>query len=327
MIKSEYVMQGHLLNEERNTMDSHCARRGTLTILLASLVVLCVSVHATVPTEINHQGKVEVNGMPFNGSGQFKFAIVDTTGTLTFWSNNDTSTSGSEPTSHVLLNVSKGIYSVRLGDTSYAGMTHSITSSVFNQPDRWLRIWFNDTTHGFQKLGPDQKLASVPYALMAQTVPDNSINGWKLQRESVWPEHEGRSNTIVSYFASGSGTDILATWEASPSIPQGKTFVITDICISNAGSQYSRFTLQYKKDSLTTVLWKGHLRWLAERATNQGAVQQGAWAWAYGYAGGAGGPINTSFKGGLPVPSGATLEVIFTGTDIGCTISGFEFTN
>ena len=35
---------------------------------------------AAVPQFINHQGRIAVNGVNFNGDGQFKFALVDAAG-------------------------------------------------------------------------------------------------------------------------------------------------------------------------------------------------------------------------------------------------------
>jgi hypothetical protein len=61
-------------------------------------------------------------------------------------------------------------------------------------PDVRLRVWFNDGTHGWQRLSPDQRLVSVGYAMMAQnavaaesaqTVPDGSITTAKLANSSI----------------------------------------------------------------------------------------------------------------------------------------------
>ena len=58
-----------------------------------SLVVLAVLIgalgvtNAQVPQIINYQGRVGVNGTNFDGTGQFKFALVNGTGTTAYWSN------------------------------------------------------------------------------------------------------------------------------------------------------------------------------------------------------------------------------------------------
>ena len=92
-----------------------------------------------------------------------------------YWSNDGTSTDGSEPTGAVSLPVTKGLYSVLLG----ANMT-PIPNTVFANPDVHLRVWFDDGTNGSQLLTPDQRIAAVGYAMVASTVPDGAITSDKL---------------------------------------------------------------------------------------------------------------------------------------------------
>ncbi len=135
----------------------------------AAFVAACLllpSPASAVPALINHQGRMAVNGVNFEGTGQFKFALVNGTGTITYWSNNGSSTAGSQPTAAVSLTVTKGLYAVLLGDTSLANMT-AVPVTVFDNADVRLRVWFNDGTTGFQQITPDQRLASAPYALVA----------------------------------------------------------------------------------------------------------------------------------------------------------------
>lgn len=217
-------------------------------VALILLVGLAASAHAQKP--INYQGRVTVGGVNFEGTGQFKFALIDniaqatasigglvngsvssiiverggagyvsppsvtilggagsgatataqvTGGTISgitltnggagytsfpavifgpvaavigsapvasVWSNDGTSVGGSEPASAVSLPVSKGLYSVGLGDTSL-GMSPVPASSLINAPVS-LRIWFNDGINGFQLLSPDQALNAVPNARVAE---------------------------------------------------------------------------------------------------------------------------------------------------------------
>ena len=127
------------------------------------------TVSAAVPTLLNHQGRIAVGTTNFEGTGQFKFALVSGDGNTTYWSNDGTSTTGDQPTAFVSLTVVKGLYSVLLGDTALTNMT-ALPASVFSNGDVRLRVWFNDTTNGFQHLAPDQRLAAAPYALVASTV-------------------------------------------------------------------------------------------------------------------------------------------------------------
>ncbi|MFL2938200.1 MAG: hypothetical protein ACJZ7A_03775 [Opitutales bacterium] len=117
------------------------------------------------PPILSYAGQVSVNGQPFTGTGQFKFAFVDGQGQFSYWSHDGSSAAGSEPTGSVSLSVSAGLYSVMLGDTALSGMS-AIDEAVFqNHNDVHLRIWFSDGINGFEQLSPDRRFASVPYVL------------------------------------------------------------------------------------------------------------------------------------------------------------------
>ncbi len=145
----------------------------------SALVFCCSILQAQVPQLISYQGRVVVGTTNFDGSGQFKFALVNTNGSTTYWSNDGTSANGSEPTNAVALPVSKGLYSVLLGDTALGNMT-AVPNSVFSNSDVRLRVWFNDGTNGSQLLSPDQRIAAVGYAAMAANVPDGAIGSAQL---------------------------------------------------------------------------------------------------------------------------------------------------
>ena len=61
--------------------------------MVGCLLLLSLPLSAA-PALLNHQGRMAVNGVNFEGTGQFKFALVNTAGTTTYWSNNGTSTAG-----------------------------------------------------------------------------------------------------------------------------------------------------------------------------------------------------------------------------------------
>ncbi len=158
--------------------------RTLLAALAAVLTFLTPALHAQVPQIINYQGRVAVGTTNFNGTGQFKFALVNAAGTTTYWSNDGTSSAGSHPSAAVTLTVTKGLYSVLLGDTALANMT-AIPNSVFANSDVRLRVWFNDGTNGSQLLTPDQRLSAVGYAMVAGSVPDGSITSAKIATGAV----------------------------------------------------------------------------------------------------------------------------------------------
>jgi hypothetical protein len=92
--------------------------------------------------------------------------------------------------SQVVLPVTKGLYSVLLGDTTVPNMATSIPATVFTNTDIVLRVWFNDGVNGLQELSPDQRIAAAGYAFQAQyaytaasaisTMPSSIIVGQSL---------------------------------------------------------------------------------------------------------------------------------------------------
>ena len=135
-----------------------------MSCLRLFILLLCFqTAHAEIPRMLHHQGRMAVEGVPFDGSGQFKFALVDGAGT-TFWSNDGTASG--EPNNHLVLPVIRGLYSVLIGDPP---MT-PLPVAIFTNPDVRLRVWFNDGTHAFQLITPDQRLVAAPYALVAAQV-------------------------------------------------------------------------------------------------------------------------------------------------------------
>lgn len=155
----------------------------TLGAVLALFLFPIALLAQGVPQMVHYQGRVAVGGVNFNGTGGFKFALVNAAGSTTFWSNDGTSVGGGQPTGAVNLPVNRGLYSVLLGDPALSMV--AIPATVFNNADVRLRIWFNDGTTGFQLLSPDQRIASVGYAMMAANVLDGAITTAKLADDAV----------------------------------------------------------------------------------------------------------------------------------------------
>lgn len=145
-----------------------------------------------------------MNGVNYQGQGRFKFALVNSNGTVTYWSHDGTSTGGSAPTGEVLLPVTKGLYSVMLGDVSVPNM-EEVPASVYQNGDLRLRVWFNDGALGFQQLTPDQRLSPNGY------LPDGSIGANKLAPGAEAPAIavSGSSQDLAPnqrYVATGNGS-------------------------------------------------------------------------------------------------------------------------
>ena len=141
-------------------------QRPSTVLFVSSILALCLlqTAHAQIPQMINYQGRVVVNGTNYHGTGQFKFALVDGSGTASFWSNDGTSTNKSEPTASIALTCNKGLFSVALGDTGTP-----IPATVFTNSDVRIRTWFSDGG-GFELLSPDQRIVAVGYAMVAASV-------------------------------------------------------------------------------------------------------------------------------------------------------------
>lgn len=155
-----------------------------LFLLILALTALVSTLRAQVPQLVNYQGRVVSGAANFDGTGLFKFALVDGAGATTFWSNDGTSTAGGEPAAAVPLVVNKGLFTVLLGNATLPNMT-VLPNSAFNHADVRLRTWFSDGVNGFELLTPDQRIAAVGYAIMAAGVMDGAITSSMLAPGAV----------------------------------------------------------------------------------------------------------------------------------------------
>lgn len=141
---------------------------------------------AQVPPMLSYQGRLVVANTNYDGVAEFKLALVNGPGTTTFWSNDGSSAGGSPPEAAVPIPVSKGLYSVLLGDAALPNMT-PVPASVFAQPDVRLRVWVKEEGGEFAQLTPDQRLVAVGYAFMAAAVADGSVTTDKIAAGAVGP--------------------------------------------------------------------------------------------------------------------------------------------
>ena len=142
-----------------------------------ALLFFAVSPASAIPFTLSYQGQVVVDGVRFEGFGQFKFALINGAGD-SLWSHDSTSTAGSAPASHLTLPVNRGVYQVRIGDTAVPNMD-AIPPAIFTNNVIRLRVWFNDGQNGFQQLTPDSEVASVAFAMragVADTVAPGAID-------------------------------------------------------------------------------------------------------------------------------------------------------
>jgi len=144
-------------------------RRHTYTYILTAALIALASSALAVPQFVNYQGRVVVDGTNYTGTGEFKMALLDDSGDVV-WSNDGVSP---VPAASVSLQVTKGLFSVGLGDDSLANMTLIPTSVVTNDTPLQLRLWFSDGG-GFEQLSPDVAFGSVLHAFEAVSAQDAS---------------------------------------------------------------------------------------------------------------------------------------------------------
>ncbi|MBI4325983.1 MAG: hypothetical protein HY674_12050 [Chloroflexi bacterium] len=135
--------------------------------------------HAQVPGWFNVQGRLQVDSTLFDGTVEFKFALVNADGSQTYWRNTADANQDGQTDQAVSLLLSRGLYSLALGDTNLANMA-PLPADVFTNSALYLRIWLNDGTHGFEALAPDQRVTPAGYAMIAATVSDGGITVAKL---------------------------------------------------------------------------------------------------------------------------------------------------
>ena len=155
---------------------------------------------AGAPTVVSYQGQILVAGAAYTGTGYFKFAVVDATGTTIYWSNTPKNDAA------VSLTVSNGLFNVLLGDTTLAHMM-TLPATTFDGTERYLRVWFSsDGGTTFTLLAPDRRIAAVPYALQA----DEAQNASTLAGFPVSAFQRHYQNVVVVAKSGGDYTSIQA---------------------------------------------------------------------------------------------------------------------
>ena len=205
-----------------------------ISLIFGSVISLVTLASAQVPQILSYQGRIAVGDPPvnFDGSGEFKFALVNADGLVTYWSNDDSSTAGSEPTAAVTLTVTKGLYSVLLGD---APMT-AIPASVFANADVNLRVWFDDGANSSQLLTPDQRLAAVGYAMVAGGLPGVTAVGGRIGIGTETPDAFGKLHVLTT----GGNRVMIETGDASFAGIQTKS-TVSEFFAGNLGTNWSVF--------------------------------------------------------------------------------------
>lgn len=243
------------MNKEESQMKWHMSR--LVFLMVVALMIhqsLITSANGDAPGILSYQGRVAVNGTNFDGTGQFKFALVNSNGVVSFWSNDGTSSGGGEPVSAVTVLVSKGLYSVLLGDGSLSNMI-PIAATIFTNSDVRLRLWFNDGSAGWRRLDPDERLASASYALVA----DTALNTQRINVEvpvlsDEFDDDLDRTNTIDG--GAAPWTKKTSGFSGSQTVQGRGMFHLQSGSFGNGGGSASISSLRTVNLSEGTVVFK-----------------------------------------------------------------------
>ena len=121
------------------------------------VVIFCLFFLAyvqAVPQVITFQGRLTESNVPITATRNMRFAIVDSTGTTTYWQSNASNT--------IPISVNQGIYTINLGDTAISNMAALTPAALDIVNQSYLRVWVAGTL-----LTPDIPLSSAPYAYLA----------------------------------------------------------------------------------------------------------------------------------------------------------------
>jgi hypothetical protein len=191
------------------------------TITVAAVFTFAAQMVCGVPPMIPHTGMVRVNGVPFDGIGKFKFAIVNAGATQAYWNSDGTHGIQIEPALTVSVVVARGQYGVSLGD-GVAGMSPLPLAAFTQNDDLFLRVWFDDGVHGVQLLFPDHRIASVGYALVAGATSPNAIGTAGVADGSLepidlnLPSFAGVFWRLTGNPGTNPGSDFLGTTDDQP---------------------------------------------------------------------------------------------------------------
>jgi len=206
----------------------------------------CPLQHET-PSLISYQGQVKLSdGSLFSGTGYFKFAIVDSAETF-YWSNDGTD--AITPTESVTLTVISGLFNALLGETN------PITYGMFLDSDRWLRVWFDDGTHGVQLLEPDAHFTTAPFAFQAgyATTALNATNAmtatYATTADSATTALTAANATTATYAT----TALTATWATTATTALTATNATTATYATTALTATNATTATYATTALTAT--------------------------------------------------------------------------
>ncbi|NCA82259.1 MAG: hypothetical protein EOM72_05885 [Opitutae bacterium] len=196
-------------------------RLNALAIGLGGIGLLLAQAAAAqefVPTRMSYQGRVTAGGTNFNGTGWFKFALVNQYGDTAYWSNDGSSMGGEEPAAPVEIAVADGLFTAMLGDTSNPNMVEMLPEILDWSNDAHLRIWFSEDGLVFEQLSPDQPAGSTLYALLAARVPPGAISNAHLASGAVTVSKIANLSVTGAKIENSTITSNKIDWSTMPAL-------------------------------------------------------------------------------------------------------------
>lgn len=171
-----------------------CKPTKFMTIVLLALLWSLQVQAQDVPQFIHYQGNLaSTNGNPVNSNLQMIFRIYDQeTGGSALWTE-----------IHDGVAVEEGLFSVVLGSVDPAN--NPITSELFSGES------YLDINIAGEPLDPRQKIGSLPFALVAQSVPESGP-------QFIEPVEVSQGNSPLAF----------TIFDASPNLPEGAKAVILE---------------------------------------------------------------------------------------------------
>lgn len=165
-----------------------------------------------VPPEINYQGYITSGGNAYSGTGYFKFKLVNSAGTTTYWSNDGTheGVDSNPPDAAISITVSSGVFNTILGDTDISNMTALHKTDFSNGIRLYLRVWFSTTALGtYEQISPDKELTASAYAINCDAFDNTTQTSLTLDSDNtaagadvqIIAEQGSDNNGILKYNA------------------------------------------------------------------------------------------------------------------------------
>jgi len=226
--------------------------------------------------ELTYQGQLYESGAAVNATKYFQFQLISNS-TFIAW------TSYGSGSGRVALNVSKGFFSVRLGDTTIANMAALPADLFNNENDVYLKVFVGDVAGALTELSPANKITSAAYAMSTPIVLTNgtviyggaqgnstaagviNMTGAPLLTKPVWDDILVPADTAnkhdaapPSYVKFGSGSSDLYSYD-----------------FDKDNDESLLFTMQIPHTYKKGTNLRPHMHWTVKTTVNSGNVVWG----------------------------------------------------